>query len=407
MQSRGTLTKGDLPKKTFPYVLMQAFKNSNMTENIKSGFRSTGLVPYNPSAIRKDKFLEATVDEEEDQCREETANEDNNPTEAEAFTKGWKEAQLDCLHRFEAIMSPDLIKLYKERLMHDVGSREYETLYYAWRELTQTPPCPNNPFSNFINSASPNHQSQDNPEEANRDEPFREPPIVSEVENTPVRTRPPPEESSPVAGPSHLPPIQAAAASVTAPSILGVELSESHSAKRRVLSSPPEHFEESPFKKYLRTPPLMQGKQAKRGKGRDKYPRALTALSFIEHLEKKEEAKRIAEQEKENRKKVREEKRLEKEKEKNKKKKKAQRREESSGSEVSYHSDESDSLDEMPSDIENDHNMCGKCKKRSGASQQWIGCEECPQWYHKTCVSVALTLSDKEIEDLAFVCDKH
>lgn len=54
---------------------------------------------------------------------------------------------------------------------------------------------------------------------------------------------------------------------------------------------------------------------------------------------------------------------------------------------------------------EPEENKCAKCKKSSGRAASWIGCEGCPRWFHKWCVSVPLTLSDNEIEEMAFRCD--
>ncbi|XP_064091772.1 uncharacterized protein LOC135205299 [Macrobrachium nipponense] len=59
----GEFAANEMPKKYFPIVLMKAIKEGNIIENIKSGFRTTGLVPFNPNAIKLSRFIKAAKQE--------------------------------------------------------------------------------------------------------------------------------------------------------------------------------------------------------------------------------------------------------------------------------------------------------------------------------------------------------
>ena len=51
--------------------------------------------------------------------------------------------------------------------------------------------------------------------------------------------------------------------------------------------------------------------------------------------------------------------------------------------------------------------MCHACYGEDGLDDgsNWIGCNRCPRWYHKTCLSLNLEeMSDSEITSFDFVC---
>ena len=97
------------------------------------------------------------------------------------------------------------------------------------------------------------------------------------------------------------------------------------------------------------------------------------------------------EEEKEQHKEEREAKRLAKER-KEKGKGKSRNVVESDGGEGH---EEGDSGDE-------DINTCPKCGEKSGANHLWIGCHNCPRWYHKRCLGFSVCLSLEEIEAMDF-----
>ena len=54
---KGTLARQNLAKRHFPFILMRAVNSSNMSANAISGFEATGLCPFNPLHIKRDKIL--------------------------------------------------------------------------------------------------------------------------------------------------------------------------------------------------------------------------------------------------------------------------------------------------------------------------------------------------------------
>ena len=52
---RETLTKRELPH--FPFLFMKALVKGNVAKNTVTGFRAAGLLPFNPSIIRRDQLL--------------------------------------------------------------------------------------------------------------------------------------------------------------------------------------------------------------------------------------------------------------------------------------------------------------------------------------------------------------
>ena len=138
---------------------------------------------------------------------------------------------------------------------------------------------------------------------------------------------------------------------------------------------PPEHFKESPLKKYLKVPEGILRRKDK--KAQEKIPRALTSEDYIKLIEMKETKKREAEEAKQKRKEEREAKRLKKDtqgKTKSKGKGKGKsNRESSSDSE-----DLEESFEPLDSDTEErpneDPDACAKCGSRKGQARQWIGC---------------------------------
>lgn len=60
-------------------------------------------------------------------------------------------------------------------------------------------------------------------------------------------------------------------------------------------------------------------------------------------------------------------------------------------------------------DLDDIENICSKCRKRyNGNDANWIGCINCPCWYHKKCTDIMDVddLSDSELDQLEWFCEK-
>ncbi|XP_064090901.1 uncharacterized protein LOC135204676 isoform X1 [Macrobrachium nipponense] len=152
----GKLSSVDMPKKHFPYVLLKAIKEVNIPENIISGFRSTGLVPFNHNAIDTSEFV--TAEKEEDtfpvQLSEtSTVTSVVEPTSyasyEEIFNQGFIMGQRAQLKRLEAVVPQDELALYKTRKTDLGRGRSPSTSYMVWKELEMIKPCPaeRNPYA--------------------------------------------------------------------------------------------------------------------------------------------------------------------------------------------------------------------------------------------------------------------
>ncbi|XP_064083214.1 uncharacterized protein LOC135199256 [Macrobrachium nipponense] len=152
----GELSAVDMPRKHFPYVLMMAMREGNMSENIISGFRSTGLVPFNPNAIDTSRFVTAEKEEEasavqlpETSTVTSVVEPTSYPSYEEIFNQGFIMGQRAQLKRLEAVLPPDELALYKSRKT-DVGWVPSPSMsYMLWRQLEMIKPCPaeRNPYA--------------------------------------------------------------------------------------------------------------------------------------------------------------------------------------------------------------------------------------------------------------------
>ncbi|XP_064090903.1 uncharacterized protein LOC135204676 isoform X2 [Macrobrachium nipponense] len=152
----GKLSAVDMPKKHFPYVLLKAIKEGNITENIIRGFRSTGLVPFNPNAIKASRFLTAEKEEDtfpvqllETSTVTSVVEFTSYASYEEIFNQGFIMGQRAQLKRLEAVVPLDELALYKSRKT-DLGRvPSPSTSYMVWRELEMIKPCPaeRNPYA--------------------------------------------------------------------------------------------------------------------------------------------------------------------------------------------------------------------------------------------------------------------
>lgn len=66
------------------------------------------------------------------------------------------------------------------------------------------------------------------------------------------------------------------------------------------------------------------------------------------------------------------------------------------------------SLDDDSDDAgEFDADKCAKCLGVDDGSDPncWIGCSNCPRWWHKACAHVDLDLTEEEVAEMFFECD--
>ena len=182
------------------------------------------------------------------------------------------------------------------------------------------------------------------------------------------------------------------------------------------LIKPYTQYNVSPFKgMFCMTPSPPQDPNKKRKNV--KLPHALTGISYLEHMKRRQAEKEFEISEKEKRKEIRRKKAEE------KKKLVAQRQAKKAKVEYSSLSEENDSdgnisygcsdddvhIDDSSSsdDEEDDANKCFKCKKSKG-SNRWICCSLCEKWFHRCypCVPQQISsLTAKLVKDIEFYCE--
>ena len=171
-------------------------------------------------------------------------------------------------------------------------------------------------------------------------------------------------------------------------------LNESSSSNPRFYGS----FEFSPFKRYLTIGEEVSVPK-KGAKTKQTMPSAISGKDYFEFQVKKLEDKQRENERKEKRKKEREAKKQEKSRKATKKCTDNRTDEEN---EIVYDDDSADDLVLGESD---DCAACGGDEGRDDPSQ-WIGCLNCPRWFHKFCLNANYeNLSYDQIKELDFKCN--
>ena len=164
----------------------------------------------------------------------------------------------------------------------------------------------------------------------------------------------------------------------------------------------------SPFKKYFKISSdiIIKRPASKRN---NQVPYAVTSKDFNKSLRKKQELKAADEKRKSERKAEREKKRIEKAAGVNKKKPVKRRiivtSDESSDSNLSDPDDII--LNDSTSSSEDEENNCKKCGKSDGqdVDDAWMGCNRCKNWYHKVCMGERFCImSNDDLEQYNFIC---
>ncbi|GAB0092623.1 HTH psq-type domain-containing protein [Sergentomyia squamirostris] len=121
---------GKLKPKSVPKILQEAMRNMNMAEVAKNGFRGCGLLPFNPLAIKKEKFLSEFPDEDVEGNDTITLP----PTEKLDLSK-----YANTLEVLEAHLSPTVLQEFiqcEEQGFWD-GNADKNNLFKFWREVRQ------------------------------------------------------------------------------------------------------------------------------------------------------------------------------------------------------------------------------------------------------------------------------
>ncbi|XP_064090734.1 uncharacterized protein LOC135204489 [Macrobrachium nipponense] len=201
----------------------------------------------------------------------------------EIYKDGFMEGQRLTLNRIEACIPQDQIAFYKTRKTPMGWMNAPSITYIIFRELQITVPCIVNPYAGQTHPVAV----------ANEMEPFTQAiPCTSGLQYQPSSSSS--DLSSP--GPS-------AIATTTPP---GVVERLSDTVRRKILATPPEFFQESPWKAYFKFPQLSTKEKQKA----PTIPKAANSEDYIRYLEIKERKKRLSEEKKEQRKMEREAKML-------------------------------------------------------------------------------------------------
>lgn len=159
-----------------------------------------------------------------------------------------------------------------------------------------------------------------------------------------------------------------------------------------------DNWELSPFRHYLKIADTTIISR-KTVKSKPKLPSAISGKEYLSNLQMQQEKKENELQDKERKKREREEK-----KRKNddaKKSRQTRNRAISNEDDIlNASSDDDDSLPEI-------RNVCGACEGHEDWDdrKQWIGCNQCTLWYHKSCLSEEIAnLSERELSKYTFIC---
>ena len=232
---------------------------------------------------------------------------------------------------------------------------------------------------------------------------------MSSAHRRAASSTPPPqpqEEHSIVAGtsgmcsvPRNLADIAPQADAGEEPSIIVAGTSGSSVQRKATYNS----FEFSPFKEYLTiSDSLIMTRKTPRLKS--KVPPALSGKDFHQNLLKMQNEKERQQIEKERRKEERERKKAEKEKAKKGRrgnKRKRNESDDSSDPDAIVMDTDSDNMDRE------DENICFACLGNEGLDEgsNWIGCNKCSRWYHRTCLSEEIeNMTNEELVAFNFVC---
>ncbi|KAJ8049116.1 hypothetical protein HOLleu_01712 [Holothuria leucospilota] len=153
----------------------------------------------------------------------------------------------------------------------------------------------------------------------------------------------------------------------------------------------------NPFDQHLRYPTRSSNLTEK--KQREALPHAISGRAFLKYLNYNKQEKERVERKKEENKRKREASRAQKT-EKSKRKKVQPPPQEHLSDEDEYDNDEEEE--------EINPNKCPKCSRMYDSDEnQWVGCETCDRWFHKSCTDIegANKMSNSELNELEWLCE--
>ena len=422
-----------MTKANFFPVFDEAFqKAKNRPENVASGFRKCGLVPFNVEAVDYSKLIDYEKIEQRLSSRDSLTSEQRLGSIV-AYRKA-----VNCL-------SEERIKMFEERYEEGYNVIENSALNELWNvykclrglseQTTRNVPVSFNEMNNNsdttvtdMQAVSQGLDSPPLPDEGSGNlRLICSTPKSSEVvsSNSPmVITSSKPNETlqttmnSPIPGTSKRSsitrpldilnsPVPGSSRQSSAAAIEEVPVEQNASSK----SDTPKYYDrhvESPFKSYfkMKSDFSIMTKVVKT-KFKSTLPPAVSGVDYMKFMERKVEKKKEEEENKMKRKEEREKKKQEKE----KKKKTVARNlfdsnnnstDESTDFQVEL--DDSDDIIDLPINTEE----CAACESdhHKNNADHWMGCNYCSRWYHKSCFSGDYELmSHDEIEELDFKCD--
>ena len=362
-----------MTKHSFFSVFDLAWKDCKEKKHITAGFKSSGLVPFNPDNVHYDKLLQRK------------GNLDTKNKNLLELSGGQRLGINIAFIEFEKVLSEDQKRLFEKRFNenYDIsGTNPENQLYQYYARLRQMMASTSLDLASHPSSSSDESQSV----------PSVESQSIPSIESQSVPSAS--VESSEASQAIHetLPDVVSVSSSNQTPR----KCNEGASTSTAALDTSYENWKESPFKKYLKIKVPLYESHKKCTKSKSKVPPAISGIDYLESLKMVEERKIIEWKKKEERKQERERKRLEKMEAKQKKKRVASSDEDSEGEIVYASSDE---------DVDEGSDKCGACEGDEDwdIPGKWIGCIKCVFWYHRACLSQEIeNMSAAEIKAFQF-----
>ena len=386
-------------KHYFLQVFDPAWKKCTEKKHSISGFRATGLVPFNPDKVDYRKVLSrpSSVKPKNDApVRTTTSSERLGITMAFQTIKG--------------ILSAEQVAQFDKRIENDYNIVDETDQNKLWRvyKTVKIMQMSNNAPSAEVDSTSIESSSGDpdtiidhslNPAE-DLEDPFQC--CINIVDETSIVTQTSIEsvEKQAFSTPkkndlSDLPDINVEAGPSTS---CEVQLNSSY-----------VNFDYSPFKQYLKISDNTIVQSKKVPKRKPKTPSAISGKDYIANLRQAQEKKEKELKEKEQRKQLREEKRKMKTTDATKKIMEKQFSDGDSTVEEDVIQEEmvfaSSDEDEL-FDVE--QNMCGACEGSEDWKEgyKWVGCNKCIRWFHKSCLSKNIEeMTPMQLKTYEFICN--
>ena len=389
--------KTSVSKNTFFQVFDNAWKKSIMKKNIQSGFVATGLVPFNPDRLDYSKILSKSPS-----VKGKNHNIMETPSNIEAQQRViFKQS----FFKICSVLSTDEIELFNLRYEDGYNIEDNTHFGKLWKIYKMMRDSTNigktNENENY--SGESDHGS-----------------VIPETPSPPNSPNAPPIQDNNTT--------QVVAMKVvtepTTPMPPAAQPSTSYEGNNATISEPISStndsnvcrklsytkFPYSPFKNYLKIDDEIIISR-KITKTKPKVPPAISGTESVNYFKRLQDAKKEALEQKEKRKIMREQKKNDKIMSKGKKRKEPEEEEnQSEEEEQSEDVEEPIRYDDSTDDEEVfDDSSCGACEGKDywEDGSKWIGCNDCSQWYHRSCLAINfMEMTEIEIKDFYFSCPK-